>query len=86
MTYNSANTHLTTVTECTTVSVTSCGTNRTFTLAYGNGSYPNSITSVTSSANAGTGTLQVQFTYNGSGQLATSQDADGSSHTTYLWL
>jgi YD repeat-containing protein len=81
LTYNSANTQLTTVTECTTVSGTACGTNRTFTVAYANGSYPNSITSVTSSANAGTGTLKATFTYNASGYLATSADADGN--TTY---
>jgi YD repeat-containing protein len=81
LTYNSGDTQLTTVTECTTVSGTSCGTNRTLTMAYANSSYPNSITSVTSSANAGTGTLAVTFTYNGSGQLATSADADGN--TTY---
>ncbi len=77
MTYNSGNTQLTTVTECTTVSGTTCGTNRTLTLAYSG----TEITSVTSSANAGTGTLKVSFTYNGSNQLATSADADGN--TTY---
>ena len=75
MTYNSGNTQLTTVTECTTVSGTTCGTNRTLTLAYSG----TEITSVTSSANAGTGTLKVSFTYNGSNQLATSADADGNS-------
>jgi YD repeat-containing protein len=79
LTYNSGDTQLTTVTECTTVSGTSCGTNRTLTFAYANSSYPNSITSVTSSANAGTGALKVSFTYNGSGKLATSADADGNT-------
>lgn len=84
LTYNSTDTHLTTVTECTTVSGTACGTNRTFSFAYSNGSYPNSITSVTSSANAGTGTLNVTFTYNADAQLTTSADADGNTtHYSY---
>jgi len=84
LTYNSADTQLTTVTECTTVSGTTCGTNRTLSFAYGNGSYPNAVTSVTSSANAGTGTLKVSFSYNGSGFLATSADADGNT-TRYAY-
>ena len=78
MTYDGSN-RLTTVTEYTNYNGSSFTTNRTFTLAYSGAT--SRITSVTSSANTGVGTLAVTFTYNGSNQLATSADADGN--TTY---